>query len=135
MGYLHIENLYKNQRILSFKRCYALEKVHGTSTAIHWKDGELTFHSGGESQVKFEALFNKEDLIAFFSRTGYKEISIFGEGYGGKCMRMSETYGKELRFIAFDVKIENIWLTIPKADKFVQYLGLEFVPYREYLLI
>jgi hypothetical protein len=30
MGYLHIDNLYKSQDILLFKRCYALEKIHGT---------------------------------------------------------------------------------------------------------
>ena len=30
MGYMHIDNLYKDQRILQFKECYALEKIHGT---------------------------------------------------------------------------------------------------------
>jgi hypothetical protein len=29
MGYASIPNLYKNQEILIFKRCYALEKIHG----------------------------------------------------------------------------------------------------------
>lgn len=29
MGYMHINNLYKNQEILMFKECFALEKVHG----------------------------------------------------------------------------------------------------------
>lgn len=27
MGYLHIDNLYKNQTIRLFRECYALEKV------------------------------------------------------------------------------------------------------------
>ena len=27
MGYLHIDNLYKNTTILNFKECYALEKI------------------------------------------------------------------------------------------------------------
>ena len=34
MAYLHIDNLYKNQEILMFKECYALEKIHGTSGTI-----------------------------------------------------------------------------------------------------
>ena len=36
MGYLHIENLYKNQTVLMFKELYALEKLHGTSAHIRW---------------------------------------------------------------------------------------------------
>ncbi len=34
MGYLHIDNLYKNQTIRLFRECYALEKVHGTSAHV-----------------------------------------------------------------------------------------------------
>lgn len=37
MGYLHIENLYKNQEILLFKECYALEKIHGTSAHVSFR--------------------------------------------------------------------------------------------------
>lgn len=37
MGYLHIDNLYKNRDILLFRECWALEKVHGTSA--HYADG------------------------------------------------------------------------------------------------
>lgn len=37
MGYMHIDNLYKNQEILNFKECYALEKIHGTSAHIAFK--------------------------------------------------------------------------------------------------
>ena len=43
MSYMHIDNLYKNQDILLFKECYALEKIHGTSAGLefglglHWQ--------------------------------------------------------------------------------------------------
>lgn len=43
MGYIHIENLYKNRAILLFKECYALEKIHGCvkdDTTITTKNGE-----------------------------------------------------------------------------------------------
>lgn len=30
MGYLHISNLYRDQRVLMFKEVFVLEKVHGT---------------------------------------------------------------------------------------------------------
>jgi hypothetical protein len=70
MGYQHINNLYKSQEILAFKRCYSLEKIHGTSAHINWKQWRvdvdelayrLTFFSGGEKQDKFEDLFDKNE--------------------------------------------------------------------------
>ncbi len=38
MGYMHIDNLYKNQEILMLKECYAMEKIHGSSAHISWKN-------------------------------------------------------------------------------------------------
>src|SRR3990167_11482310 len=48
MSYMHIENLYKAQDILAFKRCFALEKIHGTSAHVAWRDGSVVLSSGGE---------------------------------------------------------------------------------------
>lgn len=131
MGYLHIDNLYKNQAILLFKKCYALEKIHGTSAHLGWKDGSVRYFSGGESHEKFKALFDDAALVAAFSEIGHDSMTIFGEAYGGKCQGMSKTYGKELRFVAFDVKIGDSWLKVPSAHEVVTRLGLEFVWYME----
>ncbi len=49
MGYLHIDNLYKVRDILLFKRCYAMNKLHGTSSHISWKEGKLHYFPGGEN--------------------------------------------------------------------------------------
>src|SRR5262249_1028658 len=49
--------------------------------------------------------------------------------YGGKCQQMSNTYGKTLKFVAFDVAIDGKWLTVPNAHGFVEWLGLEFVDF------
>lgn len=129
MSYLHIDNLYKAQHILAFRRCFALEKVHGTSAHVGWKGGILTFFSGGESHERFTALFDTEALRAKLA--GIESATVYGEAYGGKCQGMSGTYGKELRFIAFEVKIGECWLAVPQAAQFVADLGLEFVPYEE----
>ena len=50
MGYRHIENLYRPraQTILLFRECYALEKIHGTSAHVAWRDGR-----GHEQAVAF----------------------------------------------------------------------------------
>lgn len=129
MGYLHINNLYKDQKILLMKECFVLEKIHGTSSHISYKDKKLNFFSGGESHEKFVNLFDKEKLLEGFEKLGADDITIYGEAYGGKQQGMSHTYGKELKFIAFDVKIGYSWLNVPDAEDIVKGLGLEFVWY------
>ena len=128
MGYLHIENLYKNQMILSFKECYALEKIHGTSAHVGWKDGKVFYFSGGASHGIFAELFDENELVAKFSNAGPAFI-LYGEAYGGKMQGMSGTYGKELKFIVFDVRIGEYWLSVEKAHAFAGAMGFEFVDY------
>lgn len=134
MGYMKIENLYKNNGIMLWKECYALEKVHGTSAHIQWSKGELTFYSGGETHEKFVELFDQEKLIETFKSLEYPEdfvVRIHGEAYGGKQQGMSKTYGPKLHFIAFDVRINDNWLSVPKAEEFCFKFGVEFVPYEK----
>ena len=137
MGYLHIDNLYKNQEILQFRECYALEKIHGTSAHITWKNGQLTFFSGGESHTNFVALFEQGktgpgDIATLKEKfVGIHECTVYGEAYGGKCMKMRNTYGDELKFIVFDVQIDGMWLAVPQAEDFAKELGLEFVHYEK----
>ena len=141
MGYMHIDNLYKSPTILAFRRCYALEKVHGTSAHIRFKgtveasgavvDGTLSFFSGGASHERFVELFDVPALTAAFVALGHPAVTVYGEAYGGKEQGMSATYGKSLAFIAFDVDIDGRWLDVPKAVDVVAKLGLEFVPFEE----
>jgi hypothetical protein len=113
MGYLHIDNLYKDQTILMFKECYALEKIHGTSAHISWnvKDKKVKFFSGGESYERFVSLFDIEFLQKTFAENFIdSNVTIYGEAYGGKQQGMSNTYGKELKFIGFEVQVGEYWL-------------------------
>jgi hypothetical protein len=131
VGYLHIENLYKNQAILMLKECWALEKIHGTSAHIRWKDGQLTFFAGGEKHERFVALFDQPALAAAFAGDGmgHQDVTVYGEAYGGKQQGMGDTYGKELRFVVFDVKVGETWLAVPDAANVAAKLGLQFVWY------
>lgn len=136
MSYMHIDNLYKNKEILLFKKCYAMEKIHGTSAHISFTVEEpnqgIKFFAGGEKHEKFLKLFDSEKLTKKFEEAGLKyDVTIFGEAYGGKCQGMSETYGKELKFIAFEVRIGENFLPVPQAEAFVKSLELEFVHYEE----
>jgi hypothetical protein len=132
MGYLHIDNLYKDQTILLFKECYALEKIHGTSAHISWNPKEklIKFFSGGESYDRFVSIFDYESLVKKFSEIFVDSpVIIYGEAYGGRQQGMSNTYGKELKFIGFDVMVGEMWLNVPNADNVCQKMGIEFVDY------
>ena len=151
IGYLHISNLYKEQLILLFKECYALEKIHGTSAHITFSQPppvsketdyheytnvypsrQLTFFSGGESYNNFIGLFDKDALMKALTELGLdpdKNLTIYGEAYGGSQQGMSKTYGPKLKFAVFDIQIGNCWLSVPDAHELTKKLGLEFVHY------
>jgi len=131
MGYRHIKNLYADQTILMFKECYAMEKIHGTSASISISNNDLHFFSGGEKHEKFVELFDREALMQKFEEMELDNITFYGEAYGGKQQGMSHTYGKELRFIVFEVKIDDKWLDVPNAEMFAKNFGLEFVAYEK----
>jgi len=126
MGYLHIDNLYKNQDILLFKECYALEKIHGTSAHIAHREGRLRFFAGGSKHESFVELFDQDALLARWQGI---EAVVYGEAYGGKLQGMSDTYGPAMKFVAFDVQIGGLWLSVPQAEEFCREAGLEFVHY------
>lgn len=129
MGYLHIDNLYKNQDVLMFKELYAMEKIHGTSAHILYKDKKVHYFSGGAKYEHFVGLFDEQSLYTKFDDMGRDKIVIYGEAYGGKMQGMSGTYGKEMKFVVFDVKIDDYWLSVPQAEEVAKTFGLEFVHY------
>lgn len=131
MAYLHINNLYKNQTIMLFKEAYAMEKIHGTSAHISWKfkQREVGFFTG-ENHPLFVSLFDKQFLIKRFEEIfSDQNVVIFGEHYAGKCQGMSHTYGKESKFIGFDVKVGDNWLDVPNAEDVCKQFNIEFVDY------
>ena len=129
MSYLDIQNLYKSRDIFLFRECYATEKIHGTSAHVRWKDGKVTFFSGGVDHASFVKLFDESKLLGAFITLAQPEVVVYGEAYGGKCQKMSETYGKELRFVAFECRVGARWLSVPRAEFMATQLGLDFVPY------
>jgi len=112
-----------------------MEKIHGTSAHVKFNaDGTITFFSGGVSHERFVELFDKDELKRLYAEADLPidvEIVIYGEGYGGSCQKMSRVYGKDLKFVVFDVTINDIWLTVPNAEDVATKLGLEFVHYNK----
>jgi hypothetical protein len=138
MSYRHIENLYKNKDILMFRECFAMEKIHGTSAHVKYnhKKNELTFFSGGAKHDQFVDIFDRQKLLEKFKENaiehGVNELIVYGEAYGGKMQRMSSTYGKDLKFIVFEVflKDNNWWFDVEQANRIATVLGFEFVHYK-----
>jgi hypothetical protein len=135
MGYMHIDNLYKSQDVLMFKRCYAMEKIHGTSAHVGYKEGKVTFFGGGIKHETFVKLFDEAALLEKFKALGphceLEGVTVYGEAYGGSCQGMSHTYGKDLKFIVFDIKMGNVWLAVPQMDDLAKTLGFEVVHWEE----
>jgi len=132
MGFMHILNLYKDQTILLFKECYALEKIHGTSSNLTWDGEKLTFFSGGASYNSFMALFNPEALTELFkARFCQDKATLYGEAYGGKEQGMSKTYGDKLKFIAFALEVNELFVDTPIAESVAIEFGQEFVFYEK----
>ena len=102
MAYLHIDNLYKNQTVLAFKEVYALEKIHGTSAHICYRQAEgppmtgiCTFFSGGAPHDAFVKLFDEaalsRTLDEMFPPDGKPlEVYVYGEAYGGRMQGMKK---------------------------------------------
>jgi len=130
MGYLSIRNLYQDKTILLFRECWALEKIHGTSAHIAWRNGTLHLHSGGAKNERFVALFDEDKLTAAFQDLGYPDVTIYGEAYGGSILRMSTVYGAAMRFVAFDMLFGEHWSEVPRAaETITNRFGLEFVDF------
>jgi hypothetical protein len=135
MGYLHISNIKNlNDHIFLFRECYAMEKIDGTSAHVFYNSEmpegqQLSFFGGCAKHEQFVALFNQQDLLDRIKAIGYTKFKIYGEAYGGKIQRMAGTYGPNLKFIAFDVKVADRWLEVPRAEQYAINLGLEFVHY------
>lgn len=136
MGYRKISLFDTGHPVFLFKRVFSSEKIHGTSAHISFKDNKLRFHSGGVKYDDFIGLFDERELLGKFKELGHPSVTVYGEAYGGRCQNMADTYGHDLRFIVFEVRLTSPrgteeWLPVPRAEKIAIKLGLEFVPYAE----
>jgi Rnl2 family RNA ligase len=119
---------------------FALYKADGSSAHIsfHGKDLSLSYFPGAAKLEHFKTLFNEEDLLnkfrELFQHERIDKVTVYGEVYGGKIQGNSKKYGPNIRFTAFDVKVETdynkvFWMDVPKAEEIVKGLGLDFMPY------
>lgn len=136
MGYMHIDNLYKNPATIfapGVTEVYALEKLHGTSAHVAWRHGPKQLHlfHGGGSAAVFAALFDVDALRSFFTTNWPSEdVTVFGEFYGGSILKQSHVYGAAGKFAAFDVKVGERWLSVPEMASCCAVGGFEVVEWK-----
>lgn len=109
------------------------EKVDGTNTRLMW-DGEnkkLTFGGRTDEAQHGKWIYEKlEEITAPFIDKfyNYPTMCIYGELYGNGINKAGKKYCDDLRFIAFDVVIDNWVLELHNSQDICSKIGLPFVP-------
>ncbi len=108
------------------------EKIDGTNIRVHW-NGHSIIYGGRTNKAnippylidKLDEMFNEQIFEQVF---GEKEVTLYGEGFGGKIQTGKKDYQDKESFILFDVKIGNFWLDRFAVDKAAKDLGIKSVP-------
>ena len=90
------------------------EKVDGTNIRVMW-DGEAVRFGGKTFRAQLpaklvehlQATFTAQAMAAQFPDGG---ACLYGEGYGAGIQKGGGYYGREQRFVLFDVKVGDWWL-------------------------
>ena len=111
------------------------EKIDGTNIRVIWdcKTGALRF--GGRTENAQMPTFLYSELQAMFPiekfQTSYPDVSmtIYGEGYGAKIQKGGGNYIPDgVSFIAFDVRIGDVWLERVNFEDIAGTLDVDTVP-------
>lgn len=136
MGYRKIENLYRKPEWLQlFKMVWVTQKIHGSSAHILFSSSitsngleRVSFFAGGASHALFTTLFNKEELLSIYKEHyAGKNLTLYGEVYGGNMHSMKHTYGDKLSFIAFDCELDGKFLDVPHCKYIADLFKQDFV--------
>ena len=97
---------------------------------------KVSYSSGSGSHAHFMTLFDENNLVEKLTAMGHADVTVYGELYGGSIQNMGHVYGKQQRFVAFDVLVGKkreggLWLSVENMTQFCPTLGLDVVPWRE----
>lgn len=109
------------------------EKIDGTNIRVMWKDGKLTF--GGKTdnaQIHADLIkylyetFDVVNMAAVFPEAP-DGVVLYGEGYGAG-IQSGGAYGAKKKFILFDVRVGNWWLSQSNVNDVADHLGIDVTP-------
>lgn len=112
------------------------EKIDGTNIRVHWDGHNVIFGGRTDSaQIpsnlvqKLNSLFlgiTNEQI--FEQKFGGNPVTIYGEGYGAKIQAGGGLYSENAEFIAFDVKVGDIYLDRQNAEEVLRAFNIPMVP-------
>ena len=129
------ELVLKNRAYGLLKSWRWTEKIDGTNIRIIWKDGNLTF--GGKTdnaQLHTELVkylyetFSAERMAETFPESPTEGVVLYGEGYGAGIQKGGGLYSPTKKFILFDVRVGDWWLSQENVNDVAQKLGIDVVP-------
>jgi ATP-dependent RNA circularization protein (DNA/RNA ligase family) len=126
------ELILKNRVYGIIKSWVWTEKIDGTNIRAIWKDGNLSF--GGRTdnaQTPADLLsYLRENVTIENLRTVFPDtpVVVYGEGYGAGIQKVGGLYSATKKFIVFDVKVGDWWLSDENMRGVANKLGLEAVP-------
>lgn len=102
------------------------EKVDGTNIRIMFdEEGKMTI--GGRTDNAQIPTQLYQVLVDMFAGASYKNLILFGEGYGPKIQNGGK-YRKDLSFVLFDVAVGNWWLRRTDVETIAQECNIDVVP-------
>jgi len=131
-------NQFRNPtvRYLRKNEWYMTEKIDGANIRVVWDGHKFSFYGRTDkSEVpkplleKLNSIFNYEMEQVFEQMFQDKEVILFGEGIGEKIQ--CGLYGKEYRFLVFDIMINGKYLHLIDSFDIAIKLGLETVPFKD----
>lgn len=109
------------------------EKIDGTNIRCMFQDGTLTF--GGRTagaQIHAELvtwLYRNVSADTIRSIFPDGNVVIYGEGYGAGIQKVGSLYSPTKKFIVFDVRVGQWWLSWENVCDVASRLGLDVVPF------
>lgn len=93
------------------------EKVDGTNIRIMYNGSSITF--GGRTDnahIPAQLMCHLNEkylplLVSMIDMFGDCNVVIYGEGYGAKIQKVGGNYSQEQKFVMFDIKVGDTWLT------------------------
>ncbi len=111
------------------------EKVDGTNIRVRW-DVERRFKFGGRTdnaQIptflfdRLQVLFGAQQAGASIFADN-KEVTLYGEGYGGRIQKAGVNYKGTADFVLFDVMVGSVWLSRANVLDVAEQLNIWVVP-------
>lgn len=93
---------------------------------VNWLNEHLCANDGS-TDIGLDLAFNPYTFHRLFGGEG--NICLYGEGYGAGIQKVGAEYSDEQKFILFDVKVGNWWLSKDSVADIANKLNLHMVPY------